>query len=237
MSLPKINEDSFKSIPLLSGKKIGIKPWRTKQEKELLFAIEDNKNIIENRKEIVNLMMKCVDDLEVFKTLSNADYIYLLAQLRKISKGAKIEYVYRCTNPKCKFELSDDINLDKHLITTPFSGGVCKINDKITFNTKEVSFLTQDKLKETYIKNSEFNFNFIIDSIDSIGVDGEMYSEITRDEIVDFVDDLSSEDFNKLSEFVLSSPAKISLEKKLTCGRCKTEMDVQFGDLYNFLAL
>lgn len=237
MPLPKINEDSFKSITLLSGKKIGIKPWRTKQEKELLFAIEDNKNIMENRKEIVNLMLKCIDNIDTFKTLSNADYIYLLAQLRKISKGAKIEYVYKCTNPKCNFELSDDINLDQHLVTTPFAGGVCKINDKITFNTKEVPFLVLDQMKEKYTKVSEYNFNFIIESIDVIGVDGEMYSEFSRDELVDFVDELASDDFNKLSEFVLSSPAKIKLEKKLTCGRCDTEMDVQFGDLYNFLAL
>lgn len=235
MALPKFNEDdNFSQVELLSGKKIGIKPWKVKEEKDLLFAVEGQTDTEAGRKEIIKMIKRCVDNEGLFETLSNVDYVYLLSKLRKASKGNKIEYTYNCT--KCGFELSDDVLLDKHIVSKPFTGGVIKIRDDLTFATKEVSFKEYDALKQKYPKSSEYNYNFIVKSIESFAFKGEAYTEFTEAELIESLDTLSSTEFEKLAEFVSKSVAEISLEKKLTCGVCKNEMDVEFGDLYYFLA-
>jgi hypothetical protein len=237
MGLPVSNEVvSFSQTELPSGKKLGIKPWKVKEEKELLFAIEGEDDDAVAKKEIVKMIGKCVDNPTVFKSLSNVDYVALLIELRKISKGATIEYTYKCTNPKCRFELSDDVNLNKHVIVKKYEGGTHKVNDKLSIILKEVSFEEYDRLKQTYTKTTEYNYNFVIKSIEAIVEDGELYSEFTTEEITDKIDTLSSLEYKALSKKIDESLSTIELSKSLTCQRCKTEMDVKFGDLYHFLA-
>jgi hypothetical protein len=157
-------------------------------------------------------------------------------KLRQLSKGNKIEYTYTCTNPKCKFDLSDDVQLNKHIVTKAFTGGVVKIREDLSFNTKEVPFKVYDALRAKYDKTTEYNYHFILNSIESFAFKGEVYTEFTESDLEAALGTLKSEEFETLGKFINDSVATIKLEKKLTCGRCKTEMDVQFGDLYYFLA-
>jgi hypothetical protein len=124
MSLPNLSEDvSFTKVDLPCGKKINIKPWKVKEERELMFAIDGQEDTTEVRKEIVKMARKCVDNVTVFDALSKTNITYLIGQLRKYSKGSKIEYGYRCTNPSCKLPLSDDVDVNVDLKVTPFKGG------------------------------------------------------------------------------------------------------------------
>ena len=57
MSLPIINETtSFMQKELLSGKKIGLKQWRTKEERELLFATEGIQDTEDGKREIIKFI-------------------------------------------------------------------------------------------------------------------------------------------------------------------------------------
>ena len=237
MGLP-INEEvvSYSQITLPSGKKLGIKPWKVKEEKELLFAIDGQEDDAVAKREIVKMIGKCVDNQAVFKSLSNVDYVALLTELRMISKGLKIEYTYKCTNPKCRFELSDDVNLKKDVKVKPYSGGTHVVNPTLSLVLKEVSFEEFDKLKENYTKTTEYNYNFILRSIEALIIDGEVYTEFTQDELSAKLDTLESNEYKAISTAIDASLSSIELSKKLTCKRCKNEMDVEFGDLYYFLA-
>lgn len=235
MSLPKLNEAvSFTQIELLSGKKIGIKPWKVKEERELLFAIEGIEEPADGRKEIIKFIRKCVDSDSIFDTLSNTDYVYLLGQLRNISKGSTIEYTYKCEG--CGMDLSDDINIEKNLKVKKFQSDTIQINDDMKISTKEVSYKDYDRLTTKFTKMTEYNFNFILASIDAIVFKGQVYEGFTDQELMEFLDDLCPNDFGKLAKSINASVAEISLEKKLRCGKCKHENNVNFGDLYSFLA-
>jgi hypothetical protein len=237
MALPNFNEEeSFTQVTLLCGKNIGIKPWRVREEKDLLFAIEGQTDTESGRKEIIKMIRRCVDNQDLFDSLSNADYAFLITKLRQLSKGNKIEYTYTCSNPKCKLELSDDVLLDKNLITKPYTGGVVKIREDLSFSTKEVSFKEYDALKAKYDKTTEYNYHFILKSIESFAFKGEAFTEFTEADLEVALGTLKSEEFDILGKFINESVAEISLEKKLVCGKCKNVMDVQFGDLYYFLA-
>jgi hypothetical protein len=94
-----------------------------------------------------------------------------------------------------------------------------------------------------YEKSSEFNFYYMINSIDSIAHKGEVYDKFTEEELIDFVDSLPALENDEgksfldlLTEGIDKAQAEIYLEKTLTCGKCKTENPVRFGDLYHFLA-
>lgn len=239
MGLKEINEQrkaeiSFTKVELASGKKIGVKPWRVKEEKELLFAVEGIVNDADGKREIVKFIRNCVDDIKLFDTLSNTDYIHLLSHLRRLSKGSKIEYLYKCN--KCGFELSDDVDITKHMKVKLFKNEPIKISDNIIVSIKEVPFTKQDQLAEKYQKTAEYNFYYIINSIESLAYNGEVVENFNENEIVDFIDSLTSDELKKLSKSIDESAAVVTMEKKLKCGACKHENDVEFGDLYSFLA-
>jgi T4 bacteriophage base plate protein len=235
MALPTLNENSsFAQTELLSGKKIGIKPWRVKEERELLFAIEGIDSADDGKKEIIKFIRKCVDSESIFDNLSNTDYVYLLMQLRKVSKGSNIEYSYTCEN--CKMDLSDDINIDKNMKVVKFKPQTIDVTKDLKVSTKEVSFRDYDKLQTKYKKTTEYNFYYIIASIDSLVIRGEVFEGCTEQEIIDCLDELGSNDFAKIAKAVDASAAEVTLEKKLKCGKCKHENTVNFGDLYSFLA-
>ena len=235
MALPQITNDIFTPAELLSGKKIGTKPWRVKEEKDLLFATEGVEDVAATRREVVKFLRRCVDNQSLFDTLSTTDYIHLAMQLRKQSKGSVIEYSYKCS--ACGFPLSDDVSLDKNVKTKKFDGSPITINPDLKVSIKEVSFTDYDALVSKYSKMSEYNYNYIIKSISAIVYKGEVFEEFTEAELIDFVDQLASDDYGTLLSKIQTSGARISLEKKLTCGKCKQVNEVQFGDLYHFLVL
>lgn len=242
MPLPQINETtSFMQKELLSGKKIGLKQWKTKEERELLFATEGIQDTEDGKQEIIKFIKKCVDDPNKFDTLSNTDYIDCLIQLRKISKGSLIEYKLFCS--KDKFELFDSINLNTDVKTKKFDNSPIKVSSELSFSIKEIPYVVYDALLKKYKKSSEFNFYYIVNSIDSIAYKEEVYDKFIEEELINFIDALPSLEnaegksfLDMLDEGVNKAQAEIYLEKTLTCGKCGTVNPVRFGDLYNFLA-
>jgi len=242
MSLPQINETtSFMQKELLSGKKIGLKQWRTKEERELLFATEGIQDTEDGKQEIIKFIKKCVDDPNKFDSLSNTDYINCLIELRKISKGSLIEYKLKCS--KDKFELFDSINLTTDVKSKKFDSSPIQVSQDLSFSIKEVPYVIYDNLMKKYEKTSEFNFYYIVNSIDSIAYKGEVFDKFTEEELINFIDALPSLEntegksfLDLLDEGVNKAQAEIYIEKTLTCGKCETENLVSFGDLYHFLA-
>ena len=97
-----IQEDSFQKLKLLSGKSIGIRGWKMKEEKDFLFSVEanpDDKTFLIN--ECVRLGRNCVDNQETYDSLSRNDILFILTSLRKISKGGTVDFTFRCVSPKC----------------------------------------------------------------------------------------------------------------------------------------
>lgn len=234
MGLPQINESSFTQETLLSGKKIGFKPWRVKEERELLYAIEGMDNQNDSRKEIVKFIRKCVDNQSTFDNLSPTDQVYLLTKLRRSSKGSTIEFKYPCD--KCSFELIGNVSVVDNLIIKKFENKPIVVNKDLTITIKEVPFEDVDYLKENCTKLAEYNFEYLLRSIDSIAYKKIVYEDFNLDEIRNFVDELSSEDLKVISNKIEEASAEIKLEKEITCERCKTVNKVRFGDLYHFLA-
>jgi len=237
MGLPSINEEaSYHQLELPSGKKIGIKPWRVREEKELLFAVEGIEDTMDGKKEIVKFIRKCVDNEQLFDILSNTDYVFIVAKLRRLSKGSTIEYSYNCT--ECGFKLEDKVSLETNLIVKNFKSDPIKVRSDLIVSIKEVPFKIYDNLIQTYKKVTEYNYNYVLNSIESIAYKGQVYEEFTQEDLIKFVDSLGSNEFAEMVKQINDAGAEIKLEKSITCrhAKCMHVNEVSFGDLYYFLA-
>lgn len=253
-----IDKPSYNKIKLLSGKSIGIRPWVMKEEKDFLFAIEtklDDKDLL--IEQALKLAKKCVDKPGLFDTLSKNDCIFILAQLRKISKGQEIEIDYRCNNTKCptfvpfdekrqeetglegqgNIPLQGAINLDSEVKTKLFNSKPFVIgNYKIYL--KEVPFSKQTELENKHLTNlnlNAFNWFFVLNSIAAIEKDDKKIDDFTWKELVAFADSFSSTEFKELSEKIGDHLSEFEIEKKVSCPSCKNEMTILYEEIFSLL--
>lgn len=233
MALPKLSpeEVTFKPVKLPSGRKIGIREWKVREEKELLFATEGVDDKEKVKTEIVKMVRKCVDNQQLFDGLSETDILAISMELRKISKGESVEFSFTC--PHCEKTNPGELSLAEDLKVKHFDAKPIKIGE-LTFAIKEVPYTVKNQLKRDYVKTAEYNYHYLVDSIDSVTHNGKAYATFTRDEMMEFVDDLDPKVFKKLYDSLDGKVATISLQSTSVCLFCQKEIKVVFEDLYDF---
>ena len=253
-NLPKLNENiSYINIKLPSGKTIGVRGWKVKDERELLFALDAEESPDEQKNaHINNFLRKCTNNTTIFDQLSEVDLRKIALEIRKLSKGDTIQYSYRCpcqvlANPEisgstdvktCNNVIEDEIQLSKSEVVKFFDPKPSVINDRLVVVFKDISYTTGLKLAEKYINSpSQYIFYYMINSIEAFTFDNVSYTEFSEDELVEFIDGLASEDMEKIQAEFESKASALHLQRKLKCRKCGNEFDVQFGDLYSFLIL
>jgi DNA-directed RNA polymerase subunit RPC12/RpoP len=234
--LPSIfDEVSHTKITLPSGKKIGVKPWRVKEEKELLFATEGIESQSDIKKEIVKFLGKCVDNTSMYSELSEFDIIKIALEARKLSKSDTIEYNYKCT--ECGLVLEDKLQISKNAEIKSFDSTPYKVNDNCTVTFREPSFDAVEKIiEEADGLLTKYNYLYLIASLESATIRGETFTEFSKEDAIDFFDTFDSETFDAIVTALENKASSVKLKKKLKCIKCKKEIDVNFGDMLDFLA-
>ena len=234
MSLPKIEQGSFTQTDLLCGKKIGIRKWKVREEKELLFQTESVNDKEEKKREINQLMRNCVDDKQKYDSLSESDILLLGIELRKKSKGERIEYSYTC--PHCKTGgNAGEVDLLKDVIVRKFNPGPHTVGEFV-FTFKEVPLTEKTKLVEKYAQEStaKFNFFFLISSIHSVKHKGELYTSFIEAEAIEFFDDLDTDTFRELYVKLFTSISSVAIQGESACAVCKKTTKIYIEDIYDF---
>jgi len=238
MALPIINEEiSFIKIKLPSNKKIGVRGWKVKDEKELLFSLDSEDNVDENKvNHIIKFMRNCVDNQAMYDQLSEQDLKKIAIEIRKISKGDRIEYNLTC--PHCQFKTFDEIHLSKSEVIKDFDISPIIVNEDLTIVIKDLSFNNADKLFEKY-KNSpnKYTYYFMVNSIEAITYKNEVYTGFSESEMDEWLGPLNSTDLEKIYKALEDNTSNVTLERKINCIKCKEEINVGFGNLFDFLIL
>lgn len=241
MALPIINETiNYIKVKLPSGKNIGIRGWKVKEEKELLFASEKITEENPNEKIFIieNFLKACVDDKSKFDQLSENDLKKLAIEIRKLAKGDEVEYTYQCQNPECKFLFEEVLKISKTEKIKISDLSPIVINDKLTIAIKEIPLNDLLILRERF--NDQLNkliYYYMINSIEAITYEGQVYTEFTEQEIIDFIDQLDSNDLDLIYKEFENKMSNVSLQKTLKCKRCGTETQVVIDDILSFLIL
>ncbi len=254
-------KDSYQRVKLLSGQTISVKPWRLKEEKDFLFAIEtkpDDEELLID--ECLNLSKRCVDpnDRTLFNTLTKNEILHTLMHQRKLARGRVIDITFRCINEKCKDWVSyneteqkqygrigvantvqeDKISVDDHIKIEPQKEEPIEIG-KFTFHTKELPYTAYRRLERKYLKNEQlglnkFTYSLVKDSIHRIEVDGNPI--VFNPSILEsFVDQMTKEAYDLLAGRVYDNMSVFEVEKNVKCRFCGNEVPIVYDEMFDIL--
>lgn len=239
MALPRIDTPIYDLELPLSKKKIRFRPFLVKEQKNLLMALEanDRESIESNIKQV---LYNCTltDNIEIDK-LPVVDIEYYFLQLRARSVGEIVENRYRCDNivdeKTCGNIMESQVNLLDFKVTDLIENDdIIELTDKITIKLKYPEFSVINKVSS--LKTStEVAFRMIAESIDYI-YDGEQFyyaRETSIEELIEFLESLNQQQFNKIENFFTNSP-KIEKKIKITCSKCGFNHNLEVEGLENF---
>ncbi len=244
MALPKMNLPTFELTLPSTGKAVQYRPFLVKEQKLLLMALEsqEQKEMLRAIKQIIN---NCAVDKIDVDELPMFDLEYFFVKLRAKSVGEIVEL--RLSHPNKKnsegnecnqivnFKLNlmdvevqkEDQHSNKILLDETTKIGVC-----LKYPTMGLADKISVVGKQSQI---EVILNLVADSIDYIYDAENVYpaKESTRKELLEFVNDLSQDQFKKLTDFFESMP-KLKHTIKWTCPECQNEESIVLEGMVNF---
>lgn len=242
MALPKIAAPIFELNLPSTGQAIKYRPFLVKEQKILLLALEsdDQKSITTAIKQIIN---NCaIDPVDVDK-LPTFDLEYFFVRLRAKSINEKVDL--RMSHPGFKNKLGEECShqtlvsfdlMDLEVVKTANHTNTILLDEvngigiKLKYPTMDVdTTLTGD---ETQMELATIS---VINSIDYIYDKENVYNkdDHTKQELLDFIDNLSQEQFTKLASFFETMP-KLKHTIKWKCGKCGQEDQSELEGMSNF---
>lgn len=217
MGLPRIAVPEYSLILPSTGNELKYRPFLVKEEKILLLAMEseDSKEIITATK---NVIKNCVFGEIDVDTLPTFDIEYIFLWLRGRAKGEKVELNYKC--PKCEGQIPLSFNIeDVKVITADDHNKKIELTEDLGVVMKYPTMSLQAEIeKMSELPQVEQMFKTIRVCIDYIYDVEKMYAskDHTEQEMIDFLESLTDDQFQKISKFFETSP-KLKHEVKLNC--------------------
>ena len=234
MALPKQIRPEYSTTIPSNGKKIKFQPFTVKEEKILVLAAE-SQDADEISNAISNVLGNCITspaDLNVEElALFDIEYLFLKARAKSAGETVKV----RVKDPDDEtYEVEHEINIDSIKV---------KKNAKHT-ETVELGDGTIIKLKYPGIQffnegigmsNIEESTAVVPRCISQICIGEEVYNEadMTRDEVTEWLDGLTTESFAKVMEFFETMP-KLSHTLKLKNKKTGDDFSVTLEGLADF---
>jgi hypothetical protein len=211
MALPKIKHPTFVTKVPSTGEKVTYKPFTVQEEKILLMAREskDTQETLNSVKQIIN---NCVvtENFDVNK-LATFDVEYLILQLRAKSTGETVDVTYTFGDEK----IPVTINLEE--VKVVFQENHSK---KFMITDKIGVVMSYPSLNIAMSDDKEDYFKRIVECIESVYDDENVYDEFTVAEMEEFLLSLPNKSLEKILEFFNTMP---KLEHKITIKNSKGE--------------
>lgn len=237
MALPRLNESPQYTMTIPStGEEIKYRPFLVKEQKILLMAQES-----QDPKQIMTSLLTCIENCTQGLDVSNLatfDADYMFSQIRSKSVGESTSLIGVCK--ECEHENTVSIKLDT--IDVSIDSEASKditLTPEITLRMKYPSyndFVAADVLKE---ENSatEILLNTVIACMDSIMTqdDNILVRDESREEIEEFLNSLTSDQFDMVAGFVRSIP-KMYHREEYKCEECGTDNELVLEGLSDFFS-
>ena len=210
MPLPKISTAEYELTLPSNGKTIKYRPFLVREEKILILALES-----ENQKQITTAVRQVIKECVLTKgikvdQLPSFDIEYLFLNIRGKSVGESIELMVTCGDDG-KTEvpvtvLIDDIEVstnDEHDTDIELSDGY-----SVKMKYPSLSQFIETNFNQDYEDAVEKSFEMIATSIDMVYNDKDMFaaSECTKKELKEWVESLTSAQFQKIEQFFETMP-------------------------------
>ena len=235
MALPTMDLPTYELEVPSTKKKIKIRPFLVKEEKVLLMALEsdDEKNI---KEAVLSLLKACIQSRIKVENLSTFDLEFIFLNIRAVSVGEMVEILVTCQDDN-ETQVKHQLNLTD--VKVEFPDGH---NNKIMLTDDTgiiMKYPTFNEFVEGQFSNKEMDdegaIKIIAQSIDQIFQGEEVYDEstTTKKEFVQFVENLTKEQLEKVQAFFESAP-RLEHTFKVTNPNTGVESDYTLRGLQSF---
>ena len=181
---------------------------------------------------ISDIIRSCLDNVKL-EDLTGFDIEFIFLTLRARSVGEGIELLIPCE--KCETKNEVKINLDKlEIKNLDFDNKdlQLKLDDNMTIELRWPTMSDRTAKAET---GTEVVIHMIAKSIGTIFHGEEIHStkDVPFDEVLEFVESLSSFQFGKIMELLMKTPY-VSYDIKFTCKKCGEKNEVELKGLADF---
>ena len=209
MALPQVALPTYELKIPSTGKTVKFRPFVVKEEKLLLLALESkNQKNIEDA--VKQLLKGCIQSRVKIDNLPIFDLEFIFLQIRAVSVGEIIEMNVTCKDDN---ETRVKYNLNLAEVQVKFPEGH---SNKIELSDKMGIIMKYPSMNE-FVKNSiigsEMNAGDILDvvanCIDQIYDGDDVYdsSTTTKKEFIEFIENLTNNQFEKLQKFFETAPS------------------------------
>ncbi len=240
--LPKISVPIYEVKLISTGKTVKFRPFLVKEQKLFLMAAESD-SVEETVNVIRQVLRNCiiteidVDALPVF----DLEYLFMNLRARSVSEVVNLKYL--CNN-NVKNESGEEkpcntINeisfnvLEIKPEISPEHTTKFQINEKIGIIMKYPTFELMQKVNGK--SENEMIMELIYSSIESVYDEDNVYymKDNTKEEIVDFVDNLQQKDLDKIRVFFETMP-KIKKNIDYKCKKCGYNENLTLEGIQSF---
>lgn len=239
MALPIMATPTYRLTIPSTGEQVKYRPFLVKEEKALLIAqqSEDIGVMVDSLKQVIK---GCVLDKVDVNNLATFDIEYIFTQIRAKSVGEIVELLFPCDedhgedNDKAKLKISIDLT---NLVVEFPKDHTKKIDlfGDVGVVMKYPSFEMMSKMENLNVDDVDSIFDIIVGCIDYIYQGDEIYyaKEQTKQELLEFLYNLTNEQFASLQRFFTQMP-KISKTVEYNCPICSKHHSVTLEGMQSF---
>jgi len=200
------------------------------QSKEISEVVDSIKQIIRNC---------CIDDIDV-DTLSLSQLELIFIYLRAKSVSEVINLVYRCNNTledenRCNMIINVDVDLLKDVESkSNQKSNLIWLNDAIAIKMRNPNLEITNLINQDNLELADLVIAKCIEQI----IEGDEVHDadtVNEKELIEFVSQIRSNDYEKMWEFVKNAPT-IKYEKVHKCPRCDYEHTIKLEGLADFFS-
>lgn len=236
MTLP-VNPTPVYTLTIPSTKKEWkFRPFLVREEKALLIAqqSEDVVTMLDTIKQVIKDCAKSPIDVD---NLAMFDIEYIFLRLRTMSVGEIVQLVFQCdtcTTEEAKVSVQVDLNTVE---VEYFEGHTQRIElfGDVGCMMKYPTIHTLKKLEVMDVEQIDTVIDCIVDCIDYLYDSEEVYkgSEQPRESLIEFINNLTTEQFQKFESFFRTLP-QLRAYVKYTCPVCEKEHNKYMEGLSSF---
>jgi hypothetical protein len=234
MALPQLNTSKFNLTIPSTGQEVEYRPYLVKEEKILMMALEskDQKQVLKAVSEIIEV---CIFDTIDTSKLAMFDIEYIFLQLRSKSVGEIITVDLKCDDESCKAGTPFDIRIDEIKPPVMHNKTTIALTDTVGLTVRFPNMLDIEAIDQTKLNTvdgaSEMFSRLIISIYD--GDELHIAADTPHDEMMYFLDNLSSAQYAKMTEFLNDLPS-MTHNVSYNCIKCKKQRDIELKGLASF---
>jgi len=207
MTLPKIHRPTFSiHIPSLN-REVVFSPFIVRDEKILLMALESYRQdendqiLVEAYKQVIR---NCVqEDIDVDK-LATFDLEYIFIKLRAQSVNNIVELAYRDGEDDKVYKFEVDLNTIE-LKKDDRNDPIIHVTDDITMKLKFPTLAVTKEMAGAKTETEMFDV-MLLNCVDTIYDKETVYEDYTHDELLEFLETLDTQTFEKIRLFFDTMP-------------------------------